>query len=1015
MAHPVLKCISYNCRGLNVTKKTYIAKLLEQCDILFLQEIWVSDAQLDELGKLSSTHLFTGVSGFGNSDVLSGRPYGGCAILWRSNLNLTAMPLSADSRRVCALLLSSSEFKFLCINAYMPYEDDNVNFDEFRRQLSVIDDIIERNVDSHIILGGDFNVDFSRNWSHTVLLNDFCLQSNLTPVIKHRCNHIDYTYNFSMKSFSAIDHFILSSQLFDKSLLSALVLHDVDNTSDHDPLVVELDCSVARLLLTNPSHVSKPAWSKATPAHIANYKVSLCEYLHGIVLPVEALLCRNVCCQDKTHITDIDVLANSITQACLMASQSCIPCTGRVGSRGHIPGWTELVAPVRDKSIMWHNIWIECGRPRSGVVADIMRKTRAAYHYAIRKARRNEDNIINERFADALINNSSRDFWSEARKIRRSKSCSSSVIDGISTADGIADLFSYNYQDLYNSVAYDSNQMEQIKCSIDDSVRMVGCTAHSVVGASEVTLAVNKLKAGKNDGGTGLCSDHFKHGCAELAIYLSMLFTALLIHGSSPAEMITSTVIPIPKGKGINLTDSANYRGISLSSIYGKVFDLVVLHRYTDKLMTSSLQFGFKAKRSASMCTMVLKEVIAYYAAHGGSLYCTMLDATKAFDRVDYCKLFSELLTRELPPEYTRLLLNMYTSHLTHISWNGIHSAPFMVKNGVKQGGVLSPILFCIYIDSLLLALRNSECGCYIGNVFLGALAYADDIVLLAPTPCAMRALLKLCDNFAHEHSVVFNAKKSKCLYIASRVRGSRNSHSSGLPSFFIGGECIEFVDEWSHLGHVISTTCDDKTEIIKKRNILCGQINNVLCFFGKRDPISKLSLLKSYCTSFYGSVLWDMSHAAIDDLCIVWRKGLRRVWGLPYNAHSILLPPLCGLMPLIDELACRCSEFISNCLFSDCDVINFVARHGVFFARMRSPIGRNALHCTSQFGVKLDDIHCINKRFVWCYVRSFLSADILSTTFSLLELLFIKFDYLALSLLSHNDINDAIHILSTS
>jgi len=54
---------------------------------------------------------------------------------------------------------------------------------------------------------------------------------------------------------------------------------------------------------------------------------------------------------------------------------------------------------------------------------------------------------------------------------------------------------------------------------------------------------------------------------------------------------------------------------------------------------------------------------------------------------------------------------------------------------------------------------------------------------------------------------------------------------------------------------------CDDKADIIGKRNVLCGVINNVLRFFGKRDPVTKLSLLKAYCSSIYGSVLWDLSH----------------------------------------------------------------------------------------------------------------------------------------------------------
>jgi len=101
---------------------------------------------------------------------------------------------------------------------------------------------------------------------------------------------------------------------------------------------------------------------------------------------------------------------------------------------------------------------------------------------------------------------------------------------------------------------------------------------------------------------------------------------------------------------------------------------------------------------------------------------------------------------------------------------HGICSHPFVVGSGVKQGGVISPILFCIYTDSLLCALHNSGVGCYTGHMFLGALAYADDIVLLAPTPSVMRTMLALCDNFADDLYIVISAKKSKCIHIGPRL-----------------------------------------------------------------------------------------------------------------------------------------------------------------------------------------------------------------------------------------------------
>ena len=138
-----------------------------------------------------------------------------------------------------------------------------------------------------------------------------------------------------------------------------------------------------------------------------------------------------------------------------------------------------------------------------------------------------------------------------------------------------------------------------------------------------------------------------------------------------------------------------------------------------------------------------------------------MLDATKAFDREEYCKLFKLLTERGHPSVIIRLLLHMYTGHLVRLSWNGVYSNSFCVKNGVKQGAVISPVLFCCYIDKLSINLEAKGIGCFIvGKLFVGALADADDIVLIAPASRAMRRMLLTCNSFADNFSIVFKAKK---------------------------------------------------------------------------------------------------------------------------------------------------------------------------------------------------------------------------------------------------------------
>ena len=197
------------------------------------------------LNTLSTDHRSVAVSGFENDRVLSSRRYGGCAILWRKALFLTATPIFTHSRRICAMLFNGNGFSFLCICVYMPFEKDSNSVDEFQGQLSIIDSVVSQYPNSHVILGGDFNVNLSRNWCNTRLLNDYCRQPCMFHVFRHEHSTVDYTHHFNMKYFN--NHFIVSEQLYQAAILKQFVLHDVDNTSDHDPICIHVALDVAHM------------------------------------------------------------------------------------------------------------------------------------------------------------------------------------------------------------------------------------------------------------------------------------------------------------------------------------------------------------------------------------------------------------------------------------------------------------------------------------------------------------------------------------------------------------------------------------------------------------------------------------------------------------------------------------------------------------------------------------------------------------------------------------------------
>ena len=97
------------------------------------------------------------------------------------------------------------------------------------------------------------------------------------------------------------------------------------------------------------------------------------------------------------------------------------------------------------------------------------------------------------------------------------------------------------------------------------------------------------------------------------------------------------------------------------------------------------------------------------------------------------------------------------------IKWNTAKSCTFDTSNGAKQGGVLSPLLFNVYLDELILLLMEKGVGCH---MFVGAFCYADDVTLLALTGMALNAMLDTCTRFSDAHNLLFNSSKTKCMFI---------------------------------------------------------------------------------------------------------------------------------------------------------------------------------------------------------------------------------------------------------
>lgn len=947
-----LNFTTYNSCGLGSGRKDYIRDLLPNSSFLLLQEHWLFDKQLDKLrADLGKNFLLVGASGMDSNSLLHGRPYGGVAIAWHENFSGVVTPVDFESKRVCGITIKVDGLEdiILVLNIYMPTDGGQQSRQEFQNTLMEASALLHAHVTPNVIIGGDFNTDLGRVQSqHRLALLDFMREENLLFGVHHDVSQVDFTYESKSNGCkSLIDHFLLSENMFN-CIDSYEVLHQGHNLSDHSSLHLGLNI----LCRSRDDHRTvncgdEPNWEIAQAGDVESYSTLLDDFLSDIHIPVDAIYCRNYFCRE--HLGEIETFHDNIINACLQCARETIPMKMIKEVRG-IADWNEEVKVLREKAIVWHTIWVENGRPHNGAVADIRRRTRAAYHYAVRKVKNNKERVAADKLATKMQGKDSREFWKEVSKINKGNSLLPNTMDNVIGSEGICELFAEKFKDVYNSVSYEEEDMEDLLKDISEAVHdkccKGVCSECHVISFEDVVKGMIKLKRGKSDSIQGIKSDNFIHGGNRLKVMISLLLSSMVNHGCCPSYFSKSTVIPIPKNTRKSMTSSDNYRGITLSSILGKILDYILLHKYSHVFYSSEMQFGFKPGLSTATCSTVVNEIIEYFNNQGTNVYCVMLDASKAFDRVEFIKLFRLLLRKGLCPLVARFLAVLYSNQNIRVRWGDQLSDEFSARNGVKQGGVLSPVLFSIYLDELLFSLANSGEGCYIGMYFAGAFAYADDVVLLAPTVTALRKMLRTASMYSIEFKINFNGSKSRFIIFGESVDMNIEVLFQGVTLRPSSAEI--------HLGMFFGPSVMQKkiqgmvNDLYKRTNILLSQFR-----FASLDV--KYRLFKSYCMSLYGYQGLDLSSAYIDDIYVAWRRCVRKLLGLPYRTHCALLPLIVRDESIDVQIEQRFVKYLET-IFKSCNLYVRLCKD-LIVRGSRSPLGKSFNHLFVKCGLDRDKV----------------------------------------------------------
>ena len=440
---------SYNSTGFGSSAQNYISSLLVFSDILCIQEHFLLDSKdkkhsntnqlKNKLGAEHDMYIVPAVKN--NSEISRGRGKGGLATIWRRSLTKYVSKIACDNFRLQATSFSFPSGSVLVINTYFPCDPKTEGFDdtELLTLLADIQTLVTQTQCAHILLAGDLNCHFSRYNRFTTTVQEFMEEINLTLLWlnpdanpKHKIDTVDFTYcsvNNGVVSYSTIDHFAMSQQLFN-AVAEAGVLHSGDNMSNHAAIYSKVMVGSLDLRLEIAPPQERTCWYKASEEAKLNFKLNLAEKLNQIQEPL-CFNCSNVHCQCQDHIDSLEDYTLDILEAMETAGTETLPVSKLGGlnvKNQKIHGWNEHVRPYANECRFWHEVWVSAGKPIGGDIFLNMKHSKRQFKFAVRRLKRCADRLQADRFVSSLLE-SNVNFFQELKKFRGKNSTFSSRID----------------------------------------------------------------------------------------------------------------------------------------------------------------------------------------------------------------------------------------------------------------------------------------------------------------------------------------------------------------------------------------------------------------------------------------------------------------------------------------------------------------------------------------------------------------------------------------------------------
>jgi exonuclease III len=834
-------------------------------DVFLLQEHWLTPANLCKFDVFSNYFAFgsSAMSTVVESGMLFGRPFGGVAILIKNTL-----------RNNCQSIHSSDRYakvsNYFIVSLYLPCTGTANRLLICEEILNEIWSWHEQYIECDWIIGGDFNVDLDTSDNIACVINSFRTRHSLV-----RCDDLfsrakTATYvNEALHHQSCLDYMLVTSsaQVTDYDVIDPDI-----NFSDHLPVVGSFNCVVSG----KESNISDR--ERLAPVQLRWDHADLLSYYNFTRCSLEPILSRTKKVESQFNNTDINAESANFNDLIDQLHDDIITVLS-TAAKLYVPHqrknfykfwWDQEMDILKTASVESNKIWKASGKPRQGPIFNKRQSCRLQYRKKIRENQSQASSSYSNDLHEALLKKNGTGFWKcWNSKFENRQKCNE--VEGSVDVDVIVNKFADHF-----STAYSPNDATRASSLYDEFIVLRSnysgfpLPSSNPFDAELLGNIIDNLSRGKAAGLDGITAEHMQHCHPIISSVLLRLFNLMLLCHHVPVGFCQSYIVPLPKVKNCNSKAMTcnDFRGIAISSALSKVFELCILDKFKSFFSTEDNQFGFKKGLGCSHAIYTVQNIVNTFIKDGSTVNICALDLTKAFDKTNHHALFIKLMRRKIPVDLLDTLEYWLSNNWSCIKWFSTFSYAFKICLGVRQGSVLSPYLFAIYLDDLADHRSNGR--------FTYIILYADDILLLSSSLCELQNILHACERELKWLDMSINVNKSCCMRIGPRFSFQCSTIST------VDGESLPWVTELRYLGvyfkssRVFSCSMDQaKRAYYRSLNAIFGKVGRI----ASEEVVLQLVSSKCLPILMYGTEACGLKKSDIQSLDFAVNRFLMKLF----------------------------------------------------------------------------------------------------------------------------------------